>query len=168
MKIIQKLATIFLFITPLLFVSGCDLITKLTEHEIVVEDNAYLRGKTSGAGFINLMDNADWRTYKKLIKEITKIQIQYRVTRNTSLSDISVNFFFGEDKADTLLGNAYLAKGETQTELHTLEMERSYYELVSLIMRKDSFWYSIRGNTDLANVDFEPVLITVFGTFDVN
>jgi len=163
----QKMAAIFIVVTPLLFFSGCDLITKLTEHEIVVEENAYLRGSTSGAGFVNLMDNADWRTYKAVIKEITKIQLQYRVTRNTMTSDISVDFFFGEDSADTFLGNAYLAKGETYTELQTLEMESSYYQLVDLIMRKDALWYSIRGNTASADVDFEPVRISIFGTFDV-
>lgn len=163
----HKMAAILLLVTPLLFFSGCDLITKLTEHEIIVEDNAYLRGSTSGAGFINLLDNADWRTYKAVIEEITKIQIQYRVTRNTMTSDISVDFFFGEDNADTFLGNAFLSKGETHTELHTLEMESSYYQLVDLIMRKDAFWYSIRGNTAAADVDFEPVRITIFGTFDV-
>lgn len=161
-------ATIFfLLITPLLLFTGCDLITTLTKHEIVVEDNAYLRGGTSGAGFVNLLDNADWRTYKKLIKEVTKISIQYRVTRNATPSDISVNFFFGEDSTDTFLGNTFLAKGETHTELLTLEMESSYYQLIDLIMRKDSFWYSIHGNTAAADVDFEPVRITIFGTFDV-
>jgi len=163
----HKMTSILLLITPLIFFSGCDLITKMTEHEIVVEDNAYLRGSTSGAGFINLLDNPDWITYKALTKEITKIQIQYRVTRNTMSSDISVDFFFGEDNADTFLGNAYLAKGETHTELQTLEMESSYYQLVDLIMRKDAFWYSIKGNTAAADVDFEPVRITILGTFDV-
>ena len=161
-------ATIFfLLITPLFLFTGCDLITKLTEHEIVVEDNAYLRGGTSGAGFVNLLDNEDWRTYKKVIKEITKIRIQYRVTRNETPSDISVDFFFGEDSADTFLGNAFLAKGDTQAELHTLEMESSYYQLVDLIMRKDAFWYSIHGNTAAADVDFVPVRISIFGTFDI-
>ena len=134
-------ATIFfLLITPLFLFTGCDLITKLTEHEIVVEDNAYLRGGTSGAGFVNLLDNEDWRTYKKVIKEITKIRIQYRVTRNETPSDISVDFFFGEDSADTFLGNAFLAKGDTQAELHTLEMESSYYQLVDLTSSNFNLW----------------------------
>jgi len=163
----HRVAAFLLLVTPLLFLTGCDFITKLTEHEIIVEDSAYLRGVTSGEGYVNLMDNQDWRTYKKVIKEVTKIRIQYRVTRNSTPSDISVDFFFGEDSADTFLGNASLSQGETHTELLTLEMESSYYQLVDLIMRKDAFWYSIHGNTAAADVDFEPVRITIFGTFDV-
>ncbi len=163
----RRAATFLLLVTPLLLFTGCDFIAKLTEHEIVVEDYAYLRGVTSGEGYVNLLENQEWRTYKKVIKEITKISIQYRVTRNSTPSDISVDFFFGEDRADTFLGNASLSQGETNTELLTLEMESSYYQLVDLIMRKDAFWYSIHGNTAAADVDFEPVRITIFGTFDI-
>ena len=46
-------------------------------------------------------------------------------------------------------------------------MESSYYKMVDLIMKKDAFWYSIRGNTAAADVDFEPVRIIIIGTFDV-
>jgi len=164
---ICRAANFFLLLTPLLLFTGCDLITKFTEHEIVIEDNSYLRGVTSGEDYVNLMDNQYWRTYKKVIKEITKISIQYKVTRNSTPADISVDFFFGEKSADTFLGNASLSQGETHADLFTLEMGNAYYQLVDLIMQKDAFWYSIRGNTAAADVDFEPVRISIFGTFNI-
>lgn len=152
---------------PILMLTGCDLIKSLTKHEIIVEDNAYLRGTTTGEGYVNLMENSDWVAYKSTIKEITIIQIQYRVTRNGTPTDISVDFYFGENKADVFLGNAFLGQGETHSELQNLPMESSYYQLIDLIMRRDAFWYSIQGNTSSADVDFEPVRITISGTFDI-
>jgi hypothetical protein len=156
-----------IFVLPIFLFTGCDLIEKMTVHEIIVEDNAYLRGRTSGEGYVNLMDDQFWKTYKSVIKEITEIKIQYRVTRNDTPTDISVDFYFGENQADVFLGNAFLAKGETHSELMTLEPESSYYQLIDLILRKDAFHYAIQGNTNAAFVDFEPVRITISGTFDI-
>lgn len=163
----RKRLVLMITVIPLFLFAGCELIQKMTEHEIVVESSAYLRGGTSGAGFVNLMDDEFWRTYKNVIKEITKITIEYRVTRNGTPTDISIDFFFGENRADIFLGNAFLAQGETHSELRTLQMEGSYYQLVDLVMRKDAFWYTIQGNAGAADVDFEPVRITIFGTFDI-
>ena len=153
---------------PMLMCIGCDYIEKLTEHEIVAEQNAYLRGNTYWAGFMNLLENEDWNNYKSVIQEITQIKVEYRVTRNGTPSDISIDFYFGENSPDTFLGNAILVQGETHTELQTLILDNSYYQLIDLIMRTDSFWYSIQGSTDLADVDFEPVRVTINGTFNLN
>jgi hypothetical protein len=163
----EKLFILVIALLPVLFFGGCDIIVSMTAHEIIAEDSAYLRGTTSGAGYINLMENRDWVAYKSSIKEITSIKIEYRVTRNGTTSDISVDFYFGENKADVYLGNAFLAQGETHTELQNLPMEKSYYQLIDLILRNDAFWYSIQGNISSAEVDFEPVRITISGTFDV-
>ena len=160
--------TLVITVILLFLFADCDLIEKLTVHEIIVESNAYLRGKTSGAGYVNLMNNQDWAAYKSVIKEITKITIQYRVTRNNTPADLSVDFYFGEDSADIFPGNAFLAQGETHSELQTLQMESTYYQLVDLIMRKDALLYSIQGNANDADVDFEPVRITIYGTFEIN
>jgi hypothetical protein len=159
---------ILITIIPLFLCVSCEYIEKLTEHEIVAEQNAYLRGSTYWAGFMNLMDNPQWANYKSVIQEITQIKVEYRVTRNGSPSDISINFYFGESSPDTLMGNALLTQGETHSELQTLTLDNSYYQLIDLIMRKDAFWYSIQGNTDQADVDFEPVRVTINGTFNLN
>jgi len=153
---------------PLFLCVSCEYIEKLTEHEIVAEENAYLRGSTYWAGFMNLLDNTEWTNYKGLIEEITQIKVEYRVTRNGTPSDITLQFYFGESSPDTLLGSAFLAQGQTQTELVTLTLDNSYHQLIDLIMRKDAFWYSIQGNTDQADVDFEPVRVTINGTFNLN
>jgi hypothetical protein len=49
-----------------------------------------------------------------------------------------------------------------------LTLDSSYYQLIDRIMQKDAFWYSIQGNTDQADVDFEPVRVTINGTFNLN
>ena len=165
----KKVWKVFLLmLIPLFLCVSCEYIEKLTEHEIVAEENAYLRGSTYWAGFMNLLENTEWTNYKSLIEEITQIKVEYRVTRNGTPSDITLQFYFGESSPDTLLGSAFLAQGQTQTELVTLTLENSYHQLIDLIMRKDAFWYSIQGNTDLADVDFEPVRVTINGTFNLN
>ncbi len=149
---------------------GCDfmdLFEKLTEHEIIIEENAYLRGTTSASGFINLMDYQVWRENRERIKEITELIIEYKVTRNGSPTDISVNFYFGENQPDIFLGSANLLQGQTHSELVTLPLESSYHQLIELIMLKDSFWYSVLGNTETADIDFSPIRITVRGSFDI-
>lgn len=147
--------------------SGCDLIEKLTEHEVIIEDNMYLRGTTSAQGFANLMDYGLWRDNKDRIKEVTEVIVEYKVTRNGTPSDITVNFYFGEYTPNILLGTATLAQGETHSELVTLPLLDSQHQLYDLILRTGAFYYSIQGNTDAADVDFEPVRITVRGTFEI-
>lgn len=150
---------------PILFFSDCYSTEDKFVHEITFEENAYVRGTTSDAGYVNLLENQDYVANKGSIKEITGVKIQYRVTRNGTPTDITVNFYFGENKADVFLGSAFLAQGETHSEFQNLSMENSYYQMIDLIMRKDAFWYSIQGNTKSADVDIEPVRITIYGTF---
>lgn len=157
-----------LFFMPFFMCISCEYLEKLTEHEIVAEENAYLRGSTYWAGFMNLMENTEWASYKSLIEEITEIKVEYRVTRNETPSDLSINFYFGENSPDTFLGNAFLAQGQTGTELQTLTLDQSYYQLIDLIMNNDAFWYSIQGSNDQADVDFEPVRVTITGTFNLD
>ena len=45
-------------------------------------------------------------------------------------------------------------------------MESTYHQLIDLIMTKDAFWYAIQGSTENADVDIEPIRITVYGTFE--
>ena len=158
---------LMLTVLPIFIFSGCKSEEITIEHEITFEDNAYVRGTTSGAGYINLMEHQEWVANKSSIKEITGIKIQYRVTRNRTPSDVTVVFYFGESRADVFLGNAYLAQGETHSELKNLPVGNSYSQLIDLIMRNNAFWYSIQGNTSSANVDIEPVKITIYGTFEV-
>lgn len=146
---------------------GCDLIDKLTEHEIVIEENAYLRGTTSAQGFVNLMDYAIWRDNKSRIKEVTEVKIEYRVSRNDSPADVSVNFYFGEDQPNILLGSVFLPQGQTHSDLVPLSLGDSTHQMIDLIMSKDAFWYSAQGTTEASDIDFEPVRITIKGTFDI-
>lgn len=155
------------FILAVFANQGCDLVKKLTEHEIIVEDNLYLRGTTSSQGHVNLMDYGLWRDNKDKIKEVTEVIVEYKVARNGTPSDITVNFYFGEFSPTTLLGSASLAQGETHSSFVILPLNDTQHQLYDLILRKDAFWYSIQGNTDAADVDFEPVRITVRGTFEV-
>ncbi len=155
------------FILVLFANQGCDLVKKLTEHEVIVEDDMYLRGTTSSEGFVNLMDYGLWRDNKDKIKEVTEVIVEYKVTRNGTSSDITVNFYFGEFSPTTLLGTATLAQGETHSNFVTLPLNSNQQQLFDLILRKDAFWYSIQGNTEAADVDFEPVRITVRGSFEI-
>jgi hypothetical protein len=155
------------FILAVFTNQGCDMVKKLTEHEIIVEDNMYLRGTTSSQGHVNLMDYGLWRDNKDKIKEVTEVIVEYKVTRNGTPSDITVNFYFGEFSPTTLLGSASLAQGETHSSLVTFPLNDTQHQLYDLILRKDAFWFSIQGNTDAADVDFEPVRITVRGTFEI-
>jgi hypothetical protein len=165
----KKVWKVLLFaVFPLFMCVSCEYIEKLTEHEIVAEENAYLRGNTYWAGYINLLENTDWTNYKSLIEEITEVKVEYRVTRNGTPSDITINFYFGETSPDKFLGSAVLTQGVTHTELQILALDNSYFQLIDLILRKDAFWYSIQGNTDQADVDFEPVRVTISGTFNLN
>jgi len=149
---------------------GCDfmdLFEKLTEHEIIIEEDAYIRGTTSASGFVNLLDYEVWNENKERIKEITELKVEYRVTRNSSPTDISVNFYFGENQPNIFLGSVELPQGQTYSDLQTLPLQETYHQLIELIMLKDAFWYSIQGNTETVDVDFQPVRITVRGTFDI-
>lgn len=146
---------------------GCDLVKKLTEHEIIVENNMYLQGTTSSEGFVNLMDYGLWRDNKDKITEVTEVIVEYKVTRNGTPSDITVKFYFGEFSPTTLLGSTTLAQDETHSSFVTLPLNSNQNQLFDLILRKDAFWYSIQGNTDAADADFEPVRITVRGTFEI-
>lgn len=157
-----------LTVLTIFFFSGCKTEEITIEHEIIFEDNAYVRGTTSGAGYINLMEHQEWVANRSSIREITGVRIQYRVTRNRTPSDVTVVFYFGESRADVYLGNAILAQGETHAELQDLSLESSSTQLIDLIMRNNAFWYSIQGNTTSADVDIEPVKITIYGTFEVN
>jgi len=153
---------LFVFISP-----GCDLIDKVTEHEVVFEENMYLQGSTSASGYVNLMDYAVWRNNKDRIKEVTEVIIQYKVTRNGTPTNITVNFYFGEHSATILIGSATLAQGETHSSLVTLPLNNNQYQLYDLALNKGAFWYSIQGNTDAADIDFKPVRITVRGSFEI-
>lgn len=149
---------------------GCDfmdLFEKLTEHEIIIEEDVYIRGTTSASGFVNLMDYAVWKENKERIKEITELIIEYRVARNGSSTDISVNFYFGENQPNIFLGSVDLPQGQTNSELVPLPLEPTYQQLIELIMRDDAFWYSVQGNTENADVDLKPIRIIVRGTFDI-
>jgi hypothetical protein len=158
----------FLAFSLAVFVNqGCDLIEELVENEIIFEENVYLKGTTSAQGFVNLMDYGLWRDNKDRIEEVTEVIVEYKVTRNGTPSDITVNLYFGEFSPTTLLSSATLAQGETHSSLVTLQLNDKLPQLLDLILRKDAFWYSVQGNTDAADVDFEPVRITVRGTFEV-
>lgn len=155
---------------PVFTMVGCDLMDlfeKLTEHEIIFQEDAYLRGTTSASGFVNLMDYQAWRDNKERIKEITEVKIEYRVARNESPTDVLVNFYFGESQPNVFLGSTLLPQGQTNSDLIPLPLEQTYHQLIELIMLKDSFWYSVQGNTESADVDFKPLKITVSGTFDI-
>jgi len=163
----HNLVIFLVFILAVFVNQGCDLIKKLTEHEVIVENNMYLQGTTSSQGYVNLMDYGLWRDNKDRIEEVTEVIVEYKVTRNGTPSDITVNFYFGEFSPNILLGSATLAQGETHSALVTLPLNNNQPQLFDLILRKDAFWYSIQGNTDAADVDFEPVRITVRGTFEI-
>ena len=163
----QIFAILLVFALTVFANQGCDLFEKLTEHEVIIEDNMYLRGTTSAQGFANLMNYGVWRDNKDRIKEVTEVIVEYKVTRNDTPSDITVNFYFGEHTPTSLLGTAALAQGETHSELVTLPLLDSQHQLYDLILRQGAFYYSIQGNTDAADVDFEPVRITVRGTFEI-
>ncbi len=170
MKRKDILAISLAFIIPFFTFVGCDfmdLFEKLTEHEIIIEEDAYLRGTTSASGFVNLLDYEVWNENKERIKEITELKVEYRVTRNGSPTDIAVNFYFGENEPNIFLGSAELPQGQTNPDLVNLPLQESYHQLIELIMLKDAFWYSVQGNSENADVDFEPVRITVQGTFDI-
>jgi hypothetical protein len=147
--------------------AGCDQLINYSEHQVVFEDNLYLQGTTSSEGFVNLMDYQFWRDNKSRIHEITEVRIEYRVTRNDSPTDIEAFFFFGESFPDIYLGSAALRQGQTTSSLVTLSLLPSQSQLIDLILKKDAFWYSVQGNSDTADVDFEPVRVTISGTFDI-
>jgi hypothetical protein len=166
----RKKHFLVIFLTFILAVfanQGCDLIEELVENEIIFEENLSLRGTTSSQGFVNLMDYGLWRDNKDRIEEVTEVIVEYKVTRNETPSDITVSFYFGEFSPTTLLGSVTLAQGETHSSLVTLLLNDKLSQLFDLILRKDAFWYSVQGNTDAADVDFEPVRITVRGTFEI-
>ena len=60
------------------------------------------------------------------------------------------------------------AKLNKSYNINNLILDNSYYQLIDLILRNDAFWYSIQGNTDQADVDFEPVRVTIYGTFNLD
>jgi hypothetical protein len=167
MKKNQILIPFLVFILAVFTINGCDMIEKLTDHEVIIEANMYLRGTTSAEGFANLMDYGVWRENKDRIKEVTEVIVEYKVTRNGTQGDISVKFYFGEFSANILLGSVTLAEGEAHSSLVTLPLNSNQPQLFNLILNKNAFWYSIQGNTDAADVDFEPVKITVRGTFEI-
>jgi len=113
------------------------------------------------------MDFEFWANNKDRIDEITSVVIEYRITRNGSPTDLTASFYFGEYVPNVYLGSAQIAQGMTTPGLVTLTLEDSQYQLIDLIMAKDAFWYSIQGNSETADVDFEPVRVTVYGTFDI-
>jgi len=160
-------ATFLVFLLVVFANHRCDLIEKVTEHEVIIEENMYLRGTTSASGFVNLMEYAIWRDNKDRIKEVTEVIVEYKVTRNGTPTDITVNFYYGEYNPTILVGTATLQQGETHSSLVTLPLLDTQYQMYDLILRKGAFWYSIQGNTDSADVDFEPVRITVRGTFEI-
>lgn len=132
------------------------------------EDNAYIRGTTSGAGYVNLMDHPQWVANRSSIKEVTGVKIQYRVTQNRTPSDVSVVFYFGNNQADVFLTDAFLFQGEIHSDLQNLPVGNSYPQLVDLILRENAFWYRVQGNIPSADVDIEPVRFTIYGTFEVH
>ena len=155
-------AEIFIF-----YFSGCKSEEITIVHEVTYEDNAYIRGTTSGAGYVNLMEQPQWVANRSSIKEVTNIKVQYRVTRNRTPTDVTLVVYFGKSQADIYLGNVFLAQGETHSELKDLAVGNSYPQLIDLILRDNAFWYSVQGNTSSANVDLEPVRITIYGTFEI-
>jgi hypothetical protein len=150
----------------LFFFTSCNLFENGFVNKLIFEKNVYVRGTTSDSGYINLLENQDYLNQKNSSSNISGILAQYRVTRNATLTDIAVNLYFGENQANVFLGSAYIEKGEIHSEFQNLKIESSWPQLVALIMRNDGFWYSAKGNSPNADVDIEPIRITIYGTFE--
>lgn len=145
---------------------ACDQLSSFSKHEVVFEDNILLEGRTSSEGYVNLMDYSFWRNNRDRIEEITGVTVQYQVTQNQTPADLTASFYFGEYYPSVYLGSASLGAMQT-TGMLTLSISGSYTQLADLIMEKDAFWYAVQGNVDNAYVYFEPVRITITGTFDI-
>ncbi|MBN2385023.1 hypothetical protein JXQ70_19280 [bacterium] len=163
----QHLILVLVIAIATFFSVSCDRMTELSEHQVVFEEDLYLQGTTSAEGFLDLNTEPFWVENKDRIEEITGVTIEYHITRNGSPTDLTANFYFGEYVPNVYLGSAYIAQGATTSGLVTLPLEASQYDLIDLIMTKEAFWYSVQGNSDTADVDFEPVRVTITGTFDI-
>jgi len=133
----------------------------------VFEDDMYLQGTTSAEGFVDLMDYDFWKDNKYRIEDITDIKLEYIITQNNSPTDVTADFYFGENYPDVYLGTIFIAQGSTNPTFVTVPLESTKWDLINLIMDKDEFWYSVQGNTETADIMFQPVRGTIYGTFDI-